>query len=611
LIMDTSSVLSEGSAYTAHDVLPQLPGFRSNRNISSNRSSSMKYHEGQRFVVDSPASIVSSKKMISDSASTGFNVGTGSPIHSVGLPKKIFKPESASAVLKFHAFFKEAVHESPLENFRVHKCDIFYYTEDDSIQITERKFENSGMPQGNFMKRHQVPKDADSFYSLNDIVIGNTVVFYGRTFQVVGANETTLKYIGQEVGTASFTETADDGASIFPEDNYEAERAMNTWDPTVRYNVKKNPTSVFAEAMLGKTVDNSGRAGFLKYDRKVLRFVCIWDDRESLYGDVQQFKLHYFVADDTIEVLAVFGQNSGRDPAPMLVKRSKVPKDIKDETAGTYHWSDLDVGKVINVFTRPLVLVDADESTRVFFESQGHPLQSSIPVAEEEPPPFEREVPPPTGFGSEEDSLTSCVGSLVQHPPKKVMGENKVLRFLSKFVTGKAEDSGREFVISYFVQNKTISIHEPPKRNSGIVGGPFLKRLPAKDLSEGETLITEASFYVGATIAIGGHLFCVTDTDSGTLDYMEEHSEVFAFSDFPLVMERAAKSLGDSTDNGSFERACVDASPDSVNLSAEGFKAVMDFFDLATPEQQCITVFRNLNEGGMVKISSLIEELKG
>lgn len=477
------------------------------------------------------------------------------------------------------------------------------------FQITERKFENSGMPQGNFMKRHQVPKDSESFYTLSDIEIGTTVVFYGRTFQIVGANETTLQYIGQ-AGAGATEEEGGDMESAFPEDQYETERAMNTWDPTVRYNVKKNPTSVFAEAMLGKTVDNSGRAGFLKYDRKVLRFVCIWDDRESLYGDVQQFKLHYFVSDDTIEVLAVFGQNSGRDPAPMLVKRSKVPKDIKDETAGTYHWSDLDVGKVINVFTRPLVLVDADESTRAFFESQGRSLLAGIPVAEEEPPPFERQMPPSTGFGSEEDSLTSCVGSLVQHPPKKVMGENKILRFLSKFITGKAEDSGREFVISYFLQNKTISIHEPPKRNSGIVGGPFLKRLPAKDLSEGETLITEASFYVGATIAIGGHLFSITDTDSGTLDFMEEHSETFVYSDFPLVMERAAKTLGDATDDGSFAKACLDASPDGVNLTAEGFKAVMDYFDLATPEQQCITVFRNLNDGGMVKIGNLIDELK-
>ena len=112
--------------------------------------------------------------------------------------------------------------------------------------------------------------------------------------------------------------------------------------------------------MLGKTCDNTGRAGFLKYDRKVLRFVCIWDDRESLYGDVQQFKLHYYLTDDTFEVISVFGANSGRAGTPMLLKRNKVPKDVKDLSLGFYTWQDLCIGAVVNVYTRQLLLVDAD-----------------------------------------------------------------------------------------------------------------------------------------------------------------------------------------------------------------------------------------------------------
>lgn len=48
---------------------------------------------------------------------------------------------------------------------------------------------------------------------------------------------------------------------------------------------------VFAEATLGNTVDNSKRAGFIKYDRNVLRFNAMWDDRESLYGDLQRFEV--------------------------------------------------------------------------------------------------------------------------------------------------------------------------------------------------------------------------------------------------------------------------------------------------------------------------------
>ena len=39
--------------------------------------------------------------------------------------------------------------------------------------------------------------------------------------------------------------------------------------------------------------------------RKVLRFDCVWDDTSRLYGDVLQFKLHYFLSDDTMEILQV------------------------------------------------------------------------------------------------------------------------------------------------------------------------------------------------------------------------------------------------------------------------------------------------------------------
>lgn len=38
---------------------------------------------------------------------------------------------------------------------------------------------------------------------------------------------------------------------------------------------------------------------------QVLRFFCVWDDRASLLGDRRPYRLHYFLEDDTIEVLEV------------------------------------------------------------------------------------------------------------------------------------------------------------------------------------------------------------------------------------------------------------------------------------------------------------------
>jgi hypothetical protein len=38
------------------------------------------------------------------------------------------------------------------------------------------------------------------------------------------------------------------------------------------------------------------------------------------------FILHYFLADDTVEVLEVLQRNSGRDPFPKLLRRQQLPK---------------------------------------------------------------------------------------------------------------------------------------------------------------------------------------------------------------------------------------------------------------------------------------------
>ena len=50
-------------------------------------------------------------------------------------------------VLKFFAYFKETVHESQQEYYRVRPVEIFYYLEDDSISVMEPHVENAGMPQ--------------------------------------------------------------------------------------------------------------------------------------------------------------------------------------------------------------------------------------------------------------------------------------------------------------------------------------------------------------------------------------------------------------------------------------------------------------------------------
>lgn len=71
-------------------------------------------------------------------------------------------------------------------------------------------------------------------------------------------------------------------------------------------------------------VDTLGQ--FLENDRKVLRFYAYWDDRESMFGDVRDLILFYFLADDTIQLKEVFPHNSGRDAPAKFLARQKIPK---------------------------------------------------------------------------------------------------------------------------------------------------------------------------------------------------------------------------------------------------------------------------------------------
>ena len=86
-------------------------------------------------------------------------------------------------------------------------------------------------------------------------------------------------------------------------------------------------------------------------------------------------------------------------------------------------------------------------------------------------------MPPYNGFGSEEDSLCSCMGLLPKPPKKdfiKFMEKDRkgldsnVLRFLAKMDTTKPINMDRRFIISYYLSDDTILVFEQQARNSGI-----------------------------------------------------------------------------------------------------------------------------------------------
>merc|ERR1711939_159319 len=269
-------------------------------------------------------------------------------------------------VLRFFGYFKEAVHESRMENYRVRKVTILYYLEDNTLQVNEPKEENSGIPQGAFVKRHHIPKGRGEFYTVLDFQLGTDITFYGRTFRIVDCDAFTAQFFqenGLELGDPEdYPYNPFDAQYTVMKQKEVENRGMSS--------VKTDDLMHWTEAMLGKPtnlINEDKLAQFLKYDRRVLRFYCMWDDTPSLYGEVRRFVLHYYLADDTVEVLESYKNNSGHDPFPRLLNRQRLP--LAWDRPGRKEFltaADLHIGGTVAVFGRDLLICDCDEFTKGF-----------------------------------------------------------------------------------------------------------------------------------------------------------------------------------------------------------------------------------------------------
>jgi hypothetical protein len=95
--------------------------------------------------------------------------------------------------LRFYGYFKEAVVESRLENFRIRKMTVMYYLEDHTVMIIEPRETNSGVPQGNFLKRRQLLREDGSGLAILpfDFRIGQDVLVLGKQIRIYDCDEYT------------------------------------------------------------------------------------------------------------------------------------------------------------------------------------------------------------------------------------------------------------------------------------------------------------------------------------------------------------------------------------------------------------------------------------
>ncbi|KAJ3010797.1 EF-hand domain-containing member C2 [Thoreauomyces humboldtii] len=446
-------------------------------------------------------------------------------------------------VLRFYAYFQEAVHERREEQYRVRKVNIYFYLEDDSVHVSEPKTANSGIPQGTLIRRHRITKPESAngqHYTVADFNVGKEVTFYSRTFKIVGCDDFTKDFL-------STLHVAVPSNGGFPTDPYSVHRAELA--SRMKATRPRPPQTSLKK--------------FLENDRRVLRFYCAWDDTQSVFGDLRHMIVHYYLSDDTIEIREHIPANAGRDANTLFLRRSKLPKrmpvwlyghnNAEDKNAGEYfNERDFMIGAVLHLYGRPFVVCDCDDFTKEYYNGK-YGVETFDPVRIEDyetpasPPPFSQSalaanyelLLPPSPLTPANAAAAAAAAALnttipmigAAAPPKKdfsklMLYDTTTLRFSAALHSTRQVDKDRRFVVSLYVADDTVSVFEPKSRNTGLVGGKFLEKSRIRK-PDGIGYYGTKDFYIGAELVFFHHPFILTAADDYAVKFMAEHPDMF------------------------------------------------------------------------------------
>ena len=552
--------------------LPKIPGMMSDYHLRAGKTN---FH----------------RKQVLNRLAQGWNVDNNQNSHQSNHPPTSFRPETAPPavplkkvqyvkkvpdwiakdrqVLRFYGYFEEKVQEKGISVLRIRRVTLMLYLVDSSVYIYEPKILNSGLEQGTFMRRSRVLKKNGDKYEPLDFQVGGIVKFSGRDFHLVSADKSTRQFY-QNVHDVALQE---DGQ--YPD---EVERVKETVKVT-------------------KKVTN-GTKQFLENDRKVLRFYCSWLDPHPLYPEKRDYVLHYYLSDDTVEVREVKDPNAGRGGSSLLVSRGKLKK-IPSKSGRNYKPLDFKTGEQIVVYNRIFDILDCDAFTRDYYVNTHGITQELIPATPKVV------VQHPVVFAEDSGVFRRM---LAPKPTSKNQKEalkldRKVLRFRGKFDTPISKvDGERNFVVTFYLVDDSLAIYEPPVRNSGIVGGKFLDRGHfVKADATSKRFFTASDFFTDAvvTLEFAPHQkLRLVEGDAHTLEYCEEHPELFAYSDMDAIAHvlsvecfkqkmnvRRRFQNNDVKDIGSLVRERFDGV-----LTSMGLKKLLN-------KQQLITLYRHLSIG--------------
>lgn len=464
------------------------------------------------------------------------------------------------AVLKFYGYFNEHVIETVGENYRSRKVHIYYYLSDDTIHIDEIKEENSGLPQGYFLKRHRIiNKETNDYYHWSELNLRKDIFIYGKKFRIYNCDEFTKKFYSENAEFYNNPSLKLNNPEEFipPKKIEDISNVPNRDGSTVESRREENLKNIadykeYVEVKLKGGHPNKNLKQFLENDRKVLNFNILWFD-EKYDKEEKPYIMNYYLADNMVEVREIKINNSGKDNFPYLLRKCKLPKKPKfsycpgllnnriDNNNVYYTPQDLVLGNYINIYNRNCLIYDCDDFTKQWFKHNLNIDMEPIRLKKNPPQQIIHPIPPHNGYGSEEDSLLSVYYltpvNRIRDMIKMFKQDKHIMRFYSKLISPIASDSERSFIVSVFCRDDSIQIFEMAGKNSGRQSCKFMERQKVKNPFTNK-YYSQKDFLKGKNIYINKFTFRLLECDEYTKKYMIDNPEIFKDSSLETVVSR-------------------------------------------------------------------------
>lgn len=305
---------------------------------------------------------------------------------------------------------------------------------------------------------------------------------------------------------------------------------------------------------------------YLKYDGKVLRFQCIetkyLDSKilelpaNQMYapGSAKRFALSYFLSDNKIDIRVVKPSSASSstsassslilEDSMLVLKKSKLARNWRQVQRGQeprfYQPEDLLCGSIIDIYGREFLLINCDPFSRQFYEKLNI-NQTEVPILFEEEEEIIHPVPKlGDGFlaiGSEEDTLATIYGMpKVQRDIKKAhKNQHRLLRCKLVLCTNNIIEASRVFALTYYLEDDTLQIFEEVGRNSGLIGGSFLKRGKYINLlpldSDQPRYFIPTDLFLGNVVSIIGNEMKIIEMDNVSLKFCENCPDEYPMFD--------------------------------------------------------------------------------